>query len=42
MNLAALTLHDASEKLRRREISSVELTGAVFQRIDTTDDKIHA
>jgi aspartyl-tRNA(Asn)/glutamyl-tRNA(Gln) amidotransferase subunit A len=42
MNLAALTLHDASEKLRRREISSVELTGAVFQRIDATDDKVHA
>ncbi|MGZ8533808.1 MAG: amidase, partial [Candidatus Binatia bacterium] len=42
MNLAALTLHDASEKLRRREISAVELTGAVFQRIDATDDKVHA
>ena len=42
MNLAALTLHDASEKLRRREISSVELTGAVFQRIEATDDKVHA
>ena len=42
MNLAALTIHDASEKLRRREISSVELTGAVFQRIDATEDKVHA
>jgi len=42
MNLAALTLHDASEKLRRREISSVELTSAVFQRIDATEEKIHA
>ena len=42
MKLAALTLHDASEKLRRREISSVELTGAVFQRIDATEDKVHA
>ena len=42
MNLAALTLHDASEKLRRREISAVELTGAVFQRIDATGDKVHA
>ncbi|MGZ8453595.1 MAG: Asp-tRNA(Asn)/Glu-tRNA(Gln) amidotransferase subunit GatA [Candidatus Binatia bacterium] len=42
MNLAALTLHDASEKLRRSEISAVELTGAVFQRIDATDDKVHA
>jgi len=42
MNLAALTVHDASEKLRRREISSVELTDAVFQRIAATDDKVHA
>ena len=42
MNLAALTLHDASEKLRRREISSVELTSAVFQRIDATEEKVHA
>ena len=42
MNLAALTLHDASEKLRRREISAVELTDAVFQRIDGTDAKVHA
>jgi len=42
MSLAALTLHDASEKLRRREISSVELTDAVFQRIAAADDKVHA
>ena len=42
MNLAALTLHEASDKLRRREISSVELTEAVFERIAATDDKVHA
>ena len=42
MNLAALTLHEAGEKLRRREISSVELTEAVFERIAATDDKVHA
>jgi len=42
MSLAALTLHEAGEKLRSREISSVELTEAVFQRIAETDDKIHA
>ena len=41
MSLFALTLHDASEKLRRREISSVELTEAVFHRIATTDDRVH-
>ena len=42
MNLAALTLHEASEKLRRREFSSMELTEAVFQRIATTDDQVRA
>jgi aspartyl-tRNA(Asn)/glutamyl-tRNA(Gln) amidotransferase subunit A len=42
MNLAALTLHDAGEKLRKRELSSQELTLAAFQRIGETDDKIHA
>jgi aspartyl-tRNA(Asn)/glutamyl-tRNA(Gln) amidotransferase subunit A len=42
MNLAALTLHDANDKLSRREISSVELTEAVLQQIGATDDKVHA
>jgi len=42
MKLAALTLHEASERLRRREISSVELTEAVFERIDATDDRVRA
>ena len=42
MNLAALTLHDACDKLRSGELSSQQLTEAVFQRIGETDDKIHA
>ena len=42
MSLSALTIEDASKKLRRREISSFELTEAVFQRIAVTDDKVHA
>jgi aspartyl-tRNA(Asn)/glutamyl-tRNA(Gln) amidotransferase subunit A len=42
MNPAALTLHDAGEKLRKLELSSQELTLAAFQRISDTDDKIHA
>lgn len=37
MNLSSLTLHEASEKLRKREVSSQELTEAVFQRIAQTD-----
>ncbi|MBM4299896.1 MAG: Asp-tRNA(Asn)/Glu-tRNA(Gln) amidotransferase subunit GatA, partial [Deltaproteobacteria bacterium] len=42
MNLAALTLHEAGERLRRREISSRELTAAVFDRVGATDDAVHA
>jgi aspartyl-tRNA(Asn)/glutamyl-tRNA(Gln) amidotransferase subunit A len=42
MRLAALTLHDAGEKLRKREISSVALAEAVFERIAATDGKVHA
>ena len=42
MTLAALTLHDAGEKLRRRELTSVALTEAVFERIAETDSKVRA
>jgi aspartyl-tRNA(Asn)/glutamyl-tRNA(Gln) amidotransferase subunit A len=42
MNLATLTVHEASDKLRKREITSVELTSAVLQRIIATDGRIHA
>ena len=42
MSLAALTLDDAGKRLRKREFSSLELTEAVFQRIATSDNKIHA
>src|SRR4030095_4793120 len=42
MSLAALTLHEAAEKLRRRELSSVDLTEAVFQNIAETDDRVRA
>jgi aspartyl-tRNA(Asn)/glutamyl-tRNA(Gln) amidotransferase subunit A len=37
MSLYSLTLDEASEKLRKREVSSQELTEAVFQRIAETD-----
>ena len=42
MNLASLTIHGARERLRKREISAVELAEAVFQRIADIDDKVHA
>lgn len=40
--LSQLTAHRAAEWLRRGEISSVELTRAVLERIDALDSKIHA
>ncbi|MSP40713.1 MAG: Asp-tRNA(Asn)/Glu-tRNA(Gln) amidotransferase subunit GatA [Deltaproteobacteria bacterium] len=42
MNLAQLTLHEASDKLRAREFSSRELTEAVFAQIAATDERVHA
>ncbi len=40
--LASLTIHDAHDQLARRDISSVELTEAVFDRIDQLDPTLHA
>jgi aspartyl-tRNA(Asn)/glutamyl-tRNA(Gln) amidotransferase subunit A len=42
MNLSELTLHEAREKLRKREFSAQELTEAVFRRISETDNKVHS
>src|SRR5919108_2725515 len=42
MKLSALTLHNAGNKLRQGEISSQELTTAVFDRISVTEDTIHS
>jgi len=42
VNLYDLTVHEASELLRRREISSVELTEAVLRRIEAVEPKVHA
>ncbi|MBX7237446.1 MAG: Asp-tRNA(Asn)/Glu-tRNA(Gln) amidotransferase subunit GatA [Caldilineales bacterium] len=40
--LTALTLHDAQELLRRREITAVELTRAYIARIEAVDDRVKA
>lgn len=40
--LSSLTIHAADELLRRREITSVELTQAVFDRIAQLDPTLHA
>jgi len=42
MNLHSLTLHELQSKLKSREISSEELTESVFDRISSTEDKVHA
>jgi aspartyl-tRNA(Asn)/glutamyl-tRNA(Gln) amidotransferase subunit A len=42
MNLATLTLHEAREKLRKREFSAQELTEAVFRQISSTEKKVHS
>jgi aspartyl-tRNA(Asn)/glutamyl-tRNA(Gln) amidotransferase subunit A len=42
MNLCALTLHEAAERIRSREFSAEELTEDVFRRIADTDEKVHA
>jgi aspartyl-tRNA(Asn)/glutamyl-tRNA(Gln) amidotransferase subunit A len=42
MNLCALTLHEAAERIRSREFSAEELTEEVFRRIADTDEKVHA
>jgi len=42
MELYELTAHEAADKLRAREVSSVELTRAYLDRIDRVDPSIHA
>ena len=40
--LSALTITEAHEKLRKKEISAEELVRACIERIETTDKTIHA
>ena len=42
MSHHALTIHQAQQKLRAREISAVELTQAVLTRIQETDERLHS
>ncbi len=42
MSLHALTLHDLHGKLKKREVSSVEITESVFQRISSTESKVRS
>jgi aspartyl-tRNA(Asn)/glutamyl-tRNA(Gln) amidotransferase subunit A len=42
MNPAELTIHEAGNRLRKREITSLELTRAVLERIAAVDERLHA
>lgn len=42
MSPCTLTIHEAQAKLSARELSAVELTRAVLDRIRATDDRLHA
>ena len=42
MNLYSLTIHELGEKLRRKEVSSTELTESVLKRIEDTDERLHS
>ena len=42
MELYKLTAHELHEKLVNKEVSSVELTNAVYERIDAVEDKVNA
>jgi aspartyl-tRNA(Asn)/glutamyl-tRNA(Gln) amidotransferase subunit A len=42
MELYELTIHELHEKLKKREVSSVEATQACIDRIGTVEEKVHA
>ncbi len=42
MDLTALTLHELADKLRKKEVSSIELTEAFLKRISLVEDKVRA
>ncbi len=42
MELAALTIHELQDKIRAGEVTAMQITRAVFERIDALEDKIHS
>ena len=42
MGLESLSIHELREKLDKKEVSSVEVTRSVLNRIDKTDDRINS
>ncbi len=42
MSLHTLTIHELSDQLKKREISSVELTESVFARVAAVEERLHS
>ncbi len=42
MEIYELTIHELHDKLKKKEVSSLEATRAVFSRIDSVEDKVHS
>jgi len=42
MKLNELTIHELQDKLRRIEVSAVDIVSSVFDRIDAVEGKVHA
>ncbi len=42
MDLCRLTIHEAADLLKKREVSSVELTEAVLHQVEAVDGKVNA
>ena len=42
MDLYKSTAHELHDKLVKKEISSVELTNALYERIDAVEDQVRA
>src|SRR6266545_4987224 len=42
MELYELTIHELHEKLKRKEVSSVEATRSLLSRIDAVEDRVNA
>lgn len=42
MDITSLTIHELSERLKKKETSSVEITKAFLARIGSVEPKIHS
>ena len=42
MELAALTIHELQDKIRAGEVTAMQITRSVFERIDALEEKVHS